>query len=161
MHPNVALLNRLFNALDAHNHEAMASCYHPEAEFRDIAFHQKGAREIRDMWRMICRDETKIEVTIGAVEADDRTGRARVIENYRFGATNDPLTPGRAVTNEIESRFVFENGLILRQDDDCDPKEWAKQAMGGIKGFLAGHVPFLRRRKARKKLEKFVEENPG
>jgi len=162
MHANAALLNNLFNALDAHNHETVASCYHSEAEFRDIAFHRKGRRQIHDMWRMICRDETEIEVTIGAVEADDYTGHASVVESYRFGASKDPRKPGRPVTNEIESRFEFKDGRILSQIDDCDPKVWARQAMKlRIMGFLAGRIRFVRSIGAKRKLDKFVEENPG
>lgn len=33
MHPNAALLRRLFRALDHHDHPTMAFCYHSAATF--------------------------------------------------------------------------------------------------------------------------------
>ena len=42
MHANEILLRRLFDALDRHDHAAMAACYQPDATFRDIAFDLRG-----------------------------------------------------------------------------------------------------------------------
>lgn len=159
MHENAALLHKLFSALGDHDHEAMASCYHPDAHFRDIAFDLQGRERIRDMWRMICSGDIAVEFKV--VEADEHSGRVRLIDTYTFGASKDPPRPGRPVRNVIESRFEFEEGLIRRQDDDCDPKEWATQALGeGFAGFLAGHIRLLRSRKAKAKLAAFVEAHP-
>lgn len=163
MHPNAALLSTLFAALDAHDHEAMAACYHPEARFRDIAFDRHRRGQIHDMWRMICSGDSDIRVLdVEIVEAGDRGGRARVVEKYRFGASKDPPRAGRRIVNAIDSRFGFEDGLIRRQDDDCDAKAWARQALGdGVKGFLAGRIRFLRSRTAETKLAAFLKANPG
>ncbi len=163
MHPNAALLHKLFTALDEHKYETMASCYASNARFRDIAFDRDGVGEIRSMWRMICREETNIEVkSLDVQEADDRTGRARVVETYRYGASKRDNEDGVSVTNEIESRFEFEKGLIKSQIDDCDPKKWAEQAMEGhpIMAFLAGRIRLVRSFGAWKKLRKFRKENP-
>jgi len=159
MHANGILLNRLFTALDEHDARTMASCYHPEARFRDIAFDLRGADEIYDMWRMICRDDVDLKVSeLDILEADERAGRVRLSETYTFTRKNGDKVP---VRNAIESRFRFEDGLIVRQDDDCDPKEWARQALGdGIGGFLAGRIRLPRSLVAKAKLAKFVRTHP-
>jgi hypothetical protein len=159
MHPNEALLHKLFEALGRHDYETMATCYRPKAAFHDIAFDLQGARKIREMWRMICRKETDITVKTDIVEADDRTGRATLVETYRFGARKRKA--GALVTNEIVSRFEFEEGRIKSQIDDCDPKKWATQAMKGpILGFLPGRIRLMRSLVANWKLWKFVRHNP-
>ncbi|HMG48835.1 MAG TPA: nuclear transport factor 2 family protein [Allosphingosinicella sp.] len=159
MHANGILLKRLFTALGEHDHLAMASCYHPKARFRDIAFNLRGADEIYDMWRMICSGD--IEVEFEVLEADDRAGRVRLVDTYTFGASKDPPKPGRRVRNAIDSRFQFEDGLIVRHEDDCDAKVWAKQAMGdGVGAFLASRIRLMRSLVANAKLTKFVRTNP-
>ena len=65
------------------------------------------------MWRMICTT-TPVTVTIEGIEADDRSGRARIVEHR----------------------------------DACDARQWAEQAIGGVKGWLAGRVRPLRAWKA-------------
>ena len=37
MHDHEELLQRLFQLLNAHNHEGMAACYHEEATFEEFA----------------------------------------------------------------------------------------------------------------------------
>ncbi len=167
MHPNAALLSKLFAALGEHRPLAMASCYHPKAHFRDIAFDLRGVDDIYDMWRMICRPEVDLRIVDGSlvVEADDRAGCAKLVEKYKFGASKGDSTheneKGVCVTNRIESRFTFEDGLIKSQIDDCDPKAWAEQAMKHhpIKAFLAGRIRLVRSNGARKKLREFLRDN--
>jgi ketosteroid isomerase-like protein len=154
MHANGALLERLFTALDRHDHPAMASCYHEEATFRDIAFDLRGRRQIHAMWDMICAGD--IRATFDVLEADDRTGWVRLVDVYTFGATPGKPDTGRPVRNVIDSHFRFRDGLIVEHTDDCDPRQWAAMALGGATGFLAGHVAIVRRRTARKKLDEFV-----
>jgi hypothetical protein len=159
MHANRALLNKLFTALGKHDHATMASCYHPDAHFRDIAFDLHGRERIHDMWRMICSGD--IEVKFKVVEADARAGLVKLIDTYTFGASKNPPRKGRRVVNAVESRFRFEGGEILRQDDDCDAKEWARMALGeGIAGFLAGRIRLLRSRKAKAKVAAFLKAHP-
>lgn len=157
MHANAALVNKLFSALDERDHAKMADCYHPKARFRDIAFKLHGRDRIHDMWRMICRPTTDIKVDVQTVVADEHSGCAMLIDRYTFGASEDPPKEGRPVVNVIVSRFLFEDDLILRQDDDCDPKIWARQALGeGIAGFLAGRIRLMRSLVANAKLDRFV-----
>ena len=159
MHANEALVTRLYTALGKRDDVTMASCYHPDARFHDIAFDLPDRRfRIKDMWRMICSRPIKVEIK--SVEADDRTGRARIVDKYVFGGSDDPDDPGRPVTNEIESRFEFRDGLILVHQDFCDAKEWARLAVGGIGGFLGGRFRFLRSLKAKRLLAGFIRDNP-
>jgi hypothetical protein len=159
MHANAALLNKLFDALGRRDHETMASCYHQRAHFRDIAFSLRGRQRIHDMWRVICEGDSAIEVRdFEVIEADDDRGCARVVEHYTFQRRKDPPGHRVPVDNRIVSRFRFENGKILRQDDECDAREWARQALGeGLGGFLAGRIRLLRWAVARGKLRKFVK----
>jgi len=59
MHANALLLQRLFSSLDRRDDQTMATCYHPEATFQDIAFDLHGQKEIHDMWRMICSGDIR------------------------------------------------------------------------------------------------------
>jgi hypothetical protein len=99
VHPNALLLERLFSALNHKDHAAMASCYHPNATFDDIAFARRGKQEIHDMWRMVCAGD--IRATFSVVHADDGGGQVSVVDDYTFSDT------GRHVRNVIDSRFTF------------------------------------------------------
>jgi ketosteroid isomerase-like protein len=157
MHPNAVLLETLFNGLNRHDHEAMAACYHADAVFRDIAFDLRGKREIHGMWQMICDGRSNIRATFEVVHADDHNGEARVVDDYTFFASDDsPPSSGRPVHNVIDSRFRFRDGRIIEHRDSCDARAWSRMAIGGVAGFLAGRLRFLRSRKARRKLDAFL-----
>ncbi|MFL6843315.1 MAG: nuclear transport factor 2 family protein [Allosphingosinicella sp.] len=160
MHDNVALLKKLFTALGRRDHEAIASCYADDAHFRDIAFSLSGKARIHDMWRMICEGGCAIEVgDFGVIEADDCRGRAWVVEHYMFHRRKSRHRV--PVDNVISSTFRFRHGRIVGQEDHCDSKEWARQAMGeGLAGFLAGRLRPLRWFFAKRKLAKFVKSRP-
>jgi ketosteroid isomerase-like protein len=156
MHPNAALLHRLFSALDNHDHMTMASCYHEAATFQDIAFSLRSKREIHSMWHMICDGD--IRATFEVTNANDHDGHVKLVDTYTFGATRDK--PGRRVRNVIDSRFRFRDGLIIEHRDVCDPRAWARLAIGGPAGFLAGRIHFLRSWKAGQLLAAFVRSHP-
>ena len=153
MHAHHEIVSRLFTALDRHDDQAMAGCYHESARFRDIAFELETRRDIHCMWRMICKT-SDLRATFRVIHADDAGARVSVVDHYTFRQT------GRKVRNEIESRFTFRDGLILSQDDHCDPVAWGSMALGGIKGFLAGRVRWLRSRAASKVLDEFRRAHP-
>lgn len=157
MHPNLALLNRLFTALDRHDHAAMAACYHPNATFHDIAFDLRGRDEIHRMWEMICAGD--IHARFEVLHVDDRSGHVDLVDTYTFGRSTNPPKPGRPVRNVIDAKFRFQDGLIIEHRDACDAREWASQAIGGPAGFLAGRLRFLRSRKARQKLDAFARSH--
>jgi ketosteroid isomerase-like protein len=149
MHDNTKLVERLYDALNRHDSEAMANCYHPKARFRDIAFDLKGRDQIGTMWGMICKGD--IQARFEVVRADEASGVAKLVDEYTFTDT------GRRVRNSIESSFRFRDGLIVEHRDFCDERAWAAQAIGGPIGFLAGRLRFLRAWKANAKLRRFRE----
>jgi ketosteroid isomerase-like protein len=157
-HPNALLIERLFAALNRHDHEAMAECYADDAGFHDIAYHLRTKRRIHDMWRMICEGESNIQVKVEAADANDREGTATIVDVYDFGRTQDD--PGKRVVNRIRSRFVFDAGRIAKQADDCDPRAWAAMAIGGRVGWIAGRIRLLRSLKANWMLYRFVRNHP-
>lgn len=152
MHSNALLLQRLFSSLARRDDKSMATCYHPEATFQDIAFDLHGKTAIHDMWRMICAGDIRASFEI--IHADDERGHVKLVDQYTFSDT------GRKVRNVIDSRFRFADYLIVEHRDVCDPREWAAMAIGGVSGFVAGRVAPLRRFKARRKLKKFVKASP-
>lgn len=149
MNPNSDLLQKLYSSLNQRLAEPMADCYHPAATFHDIAFDLRGKNEIRAMWRMICSGD--ISVTFEIVRVDDREGVVKLVDEYTFTNT------GRRVRNPVESRFRFQDGLIIEHVDSCDARAWAAAALGGVPGILAGRFRFLRAWKARGKLRPFLE----
>ncbi len=156
MHPNALLLQRLFSSLNQHDHEAMAACYHSRATFTDIAFDLRGKEQIHAMWHMICQPDdhtSDIRAMFHVIHADDRSGWVNLIDDYTFSST------GRPVTNVIDSHFTFENDLIMRQRDFCDPRAWAAMALGGVRGLFAAQFHFLRSLKARQMLLRFVDKH--
>ena len=148
MHPHTALLTHLFTALNDHDADAMAACYREDATFSDIAFDLHGRSEINRMWRMICGGD--IRATFEVVDVDDERAVVHLVDTYTFSDT------GRPVRNVIESNFTFADGLVVSQVDHCDPVKWGQMAIGGVQGFLAGHLAPLRRFKAGRKLSRFV-----
>jgi ketosteroid isomerase-like protein len=151
MHPNAKLLQQLYTSLNRHDYQAMVDCYHTDATFHDIAFDLRGRDQIRAMWQMICSGD--IRATFEVTRADDREGAASLVDEYTFTET------GRRVRNPIESRFRFQDGLIAEHRDSCDARVWAAAALGGVAGFLAGRLHFLRAWKARDKLRRFSRAN--
>jgi hypothetical protein len=154
MHANGLLLQRLFTALDHHDHPTMATCYDRAATFRDIAFDLSGKRRIHAMWHMIC-ENTDIRATFEVQHADDREGRVALVDHYTFTDTTFK------VRNVITSTFRFRDGAIVEHRDDCDPRAWAEMAFhGGVRGFLAGNVRLVRSVTARGKLRAFLRAHP-
>jgi hypothetical protein len=150
MHPNAALLHRLFTALNHDDHQKMASCYQPEAKFHDIAFDLKRRTRIHGMWHMIC-ELSDVKATFEIVHANDFDGRVNLVDEYTFSDTGYP------VRNVIDSRFRFQDGLIAEHTDLCDSRAWATMALGeGVTGFLAGRIRLVRSVKANWMLWKFT-----
>jgi len=152
MHPNAALLEKLYRCLDTKDHNGMAACYHPDATFEDIAFALRGTKEIHAMWHMI--SETDLRATFTVRRADDQGGTADLVDTYHFRDT------GRRVHNVIQSEFRFRDGLIVEHKDSCSALKWGVQALGPVKGVLSWLVPAKRKEKAKAKLENFVERHP-
>jgi hypothetical protein len=146
------LINRLYTALDRHDHQTMASCYHDAATFRDIAFDLSGKMQLHAMWHMICL--TDIRASFQILESPPTTALVSLIDDYTYSKS------GRHVHNQIESRFQFAGGLIIHHVDDCDPRKWAAMALGPVWGFIPGRIRLLRSLKARSLLRAFIRQHP-
>ncbi len=153
-HPNTALLERLYTCLQTQDHLGMASCYHTDARFHDIAFDLSGRQQIHAMWSMIA-NKTTIRAKFTVVHADDEVGAADITEDYRFSET------GRQVHQQIHSEFRFQDGLIVEHRDTCDALRWGIQAMGPVRGVIAWLIPAVRRSRAMAKLKHFIDNDPA
>jgi hypothetical protein len=154
-HKNAELLETFYKSLQDNEHQKIASCYHQDATFTDIAFNIEGRKRIHAMWHMIC--QAKVKLTKYDVEsANERTGSTSWVADYTF----DDNGTKRDVHNELKSSFEFKDGLIIKQTDDCDARKWAMQALGPVKGIAAWLVPALRQKKAKEKLEGFISKHP-
>src|SRR3954451_3434423 len=152
-HENAQLLEKLYKALQNKKHPTIAECYHQNATFTDIAFDLRGKKQIHAMWHMIC--DTDLRMSYDVENADERNGSARWVADYTF----DDNGTKRKVHNELRSRFEFKDGLIIKQTDDCDVREWATQALGPVKGIAAWLVPALRQKAAKEKLQGFISKH--
>jgi ketosteroid isomerase-like protein len=152
VHPNEQLLERLYSSLRDRDAAGMATCYAPDATFRDIAFELNGINQIQAMWDMVCRAKD-FRASFDGVRADDAAGSADVVDDYIYGDTGAP------VHNVIHSEFVFRNGLIVEHRDSCDALVWGRQALGPVKGIVTWLVPALRRSAAKTKLAAFIDQN--
>ncbi|HZI06400.1 MAG TPA: nuclear transport factor 2 family protein [Archangium sp.] len=156
MHPNAQLLTDFYTAFARRDGNAMAACYHPDAEFSDPAFPGLRGARVTSMWRMLCERGTDLDITFRDVQADDRTGRAQWEARYTFSMS------GNKVLNRVSSEFEFKDGKILRQTDRFDFWAWAHQAIGGPAGVLLGWTPLVRNKvqaQARRSLDKYMEEH--
>lgn len=156
MHPHAALVTRFYEAFDKRDAEAMAKCYHHDIIFSDPAFGELRGAEAGDMWRMLCGRAKDLSVKASNIVADDQIGSAHWVATYSFGKA------GRKVRNEIEARFEFQDGLILRHDDSFSLWRWSRMALGPM-GLLLGWTPAVQRKiraDARKGLEAFRAARP-
>jgi ketosteroid isomerase-like protein len=146
------VIARLYDALDRHDGEAMASLYAPDARFRDPAFGELSGEEAGDMWRMLTSRATDLSVELPEHEAGGGSGSAHWIATYTFRT-------GRHVVNDIRARFRFRDGLIAEHEDSFPFHRWARQALGPA-GWVLGAPPFslLVRRRALADLERFRAE---
>ncbi|MAO63894.1 MAG: ketosteroid isomerase [Balneola sp.] len=151
MNENKACIQKLYTGLQDLDAETMMSCYHSEATFQDPVFQLSSKEEIGAMWGMLCSGAREFELDFEVLDADENRGRARVEASYLFSITS------RKVHNEIEAKFKFKDGLILRHRDDFRFYRWSRQAFGAT-GMLLGWMPFFQKqvqKRAYKNLKKF------
>src|SRR5919108_288509 len=94
---NEATIRRLYDGLDRHEGEQMASCYSHDASFSDPVFPDLHGDHVGDMWRMLTARATDLSVELPDAHADAQAGAALWIATYTFGAT------GRKVVNRVRS----------------------------------------------------------
>ncbi len=179
MSPNEATLVKLYASINAKDLEGIFACYHDDStnegssragknaptHFHDIAFCLNGKSHICDMWQMICSKNKRgtksdLHVEVNRLSIDGDTGTAEVIYTYHMRNENRKKSPiGRRVRNPTRSTFIFQDGKIVRQIDIANAVLWGSKAFGGLPGFIVGHVGFVRRRLAMRKLRKFATQN--
>ena len=145
------VIERLYAAMDAHDGDAMAASYAPDARFEDPVFGPLSGEEAGDMWRMLTGRSKDLRVELAQSEVEGEQGSARWIARYTFGPN------GRRVTNDVRATFRFRDGLIVEHTDRFSFYRWARQALGPM-GLLLGWAPPLRlalRRRALEDLERF------
>jgi ketosteroid isomerase-like protein len=150
---NVQLIQDLYEAMDRHDGDAMASMYDPDGRFRDPAFGELTGAEAGDMWRMLTGRADDLSVELAEHSAEGDSGSARWIARYTFTRT------GRPVTNDVRAQFRFRDGRILEHVDSFPFWAWARQALGPA-GLVLGLPPMnlLIRRQARRDLSEFRGE---
>ena len=139
MHPNEALITRLYTCFQARDAAGMKECYQPDAVFSDPVFGRLEGEQVTAMWAMLCARAADLEIAFSGVSADAETGRAHWDAHYTFSQT------GRKVFNQIDAAFGFRDGLIARHDDQFSFARWSRQALGPV-GALLGWTPMLRAR---------------
>ena len=155
-HPNARLVERFYQALDAHDADRLVACYAPDVAFSDPVFPDLRGDQARAMWRMLCERGRDLRVVVSGIEADDARGRAHWDASYTFSAT------GRPVLNRIDARFTFRDGLIATHADRFDLWRWAGMALGA-RGRVLGWAPPVQaaiRRQAAASLRAFMAR-PG
>ena len=153
---NTALITKFYTAFSNSNAQEMADCYHNEATFEDPAFGKLNQKEVISMWKMLLeRSKGNLKIEFKDVISNEKTGSATWIATYLFSQTN------RNVVNNIEAKFEFKDGLILKHNDHFDIYKWSKQALGW-KGFLLGWTSFMQNKiqqNARKSLQNYMQKH--
>ncbi len=148
---NQTTLERLHAAFAVRNGKAMATCYHPDACFRDPVFDLRG-EEIGAMWQMLCTRSSDLRIESSGLKIEGDSGCADWQAWYPFSTT------GRRVHNIVHSEYTFSDGLIIRQVDAFPFWRWSRQALGPA-GLLLGWTPLLRnkvRATAREALRRYM-----
>jgi ketosteroid isomerase-like protein len=149
---NLSLIDEFYAAFARRDGVAMAQCYAPDATFSDPVFVGLRGEQPGGMWRMLTSRAKDLTVDLVSRDAQEDAGTAHWIAHYQFAQT------GRAVVNDVHSRFRFVDGLIAEQVDDFDFHRWSRQALG-LPGLLLGWTPMLRssvQSKARAGLDKYL-----
>lgn len=156
MHPHEKLIHDFYEAFSRLDADAMAKCYHPDAQFSDPVFPMLKGPEVTGMWRMLASRAKEFSLTHDQVSADDDGGRAHWEAKYIFSRT------GRPVHNRIDAVFAFRDGLIIRHVDRFSFWRWAAQALGPMGLVLGWFAPikWKVRKQARAGLDQFLDRQP-
>jgi len=142
------VVQRLYEAFDRRDGDAMAALYAPDGHFRDPVFGDLTGAEAGAMWRMLTGRAEDLRVEL--VEHDATS--ARWIARYTFTQT------GRHVVNDVRATFTIADGLIVDHVDRFSFWAWSRQALGAP-GVLLGWTPMLRAKvggSARQGLDAFM-----
>jgi len=153
MNNNEELIYHFYTCFKNKDIEGMQNCYADHAVFSDTVFQNLDARQVRSMWKMLIGSAKDMHIEYNQVKADENSGSAQWTATYTFSAT------GKKVVNHIQASFQFENGKIIKHQDEFNFHQWAKQALG-FTGLLLGWTPFLKnkiRKKASGNLKSYMD----
>jgi hypothetical protein len=131
------LIETFYTAFKNKDYKTMQACYSDKAVFSDEVFKDLNAEEVRNMWEMLIKRGTDLDIVFKNIETADSTGSAEWIATYSFGPKK------RKVLNKVNANFVFENGKIVKHTDHFSFYKWSGQALG-TPGLLLGWTSFLK-----------------
>ncbi len=132
-------IEQFYTAFQNKDAEKMVACYHDDIVFEDPAFGILKGEKAKNMWRMLCANSKDLSIAFSKVEVNEDTGKAHWEARYTFSQT------GRKVHNVIDAEFEFNNGKIIKHNDNFNLHKWAKQALG-LKGLLLGGTSFFKKK---------------
>jgi hypothetical protein len=88
---------------------------------------------------MLCRQAGSLDVTSSDIQADDTHGSAHWCATYLFGKQK------RLVKNSIAARFDFQDGKIIRHEDQFNFWRWSRMALGPL-GLVLGWHPRVKKK---------------
>ena len=156
MNANSTLITTFYTAFQQRDYAGMIACYHPDIHFSDPVFTNLQGKRAGAMWHMLCERGTDLQITFNDVQADDTQGQAHWEATCSFGKN------GRLVHNIIDTAFTFQDGKIIRHQDNFDLWKWTRMALG-TKGVLAGWSGVVQgkvRETAVGGLDKFIASHP-
>ena len=148
-------IETLYTCMQNKDWKGMQQCYHEEIVFSDPVFPHLRGKEAKAMWHMLLERSTALTIAFQRVEADQKNGSCYLEASYLFSRT------GRKVTNKIQARFEFKEGLIVSHRDTFDLWRWSRMALG-FSGYLLGWTPFMKRKiqsLATDNLRAFIQKN--
>lgn len=139
MHPNEVMIHQFYEAFNRGDASAMAACYHQNVTFSDPVFLNLEGSQVSDMWEMLCRQASQLDVRSSDIQADDSQGSARWFATYQFGKQK------RTVKNSIVAHFDFQDGKIIRHEDHFNFWRWSRMALGPL-GLVLGWHPSVKKK---------------
>jgi len=156
MNGNELVIQTFYSAFQQRDYKTMQSCYHQDVSFSDPVFPKLEGTQACAMWHMLCEAGKDLIIGFDAVGAFYSQGQARWHASYSFGKQE------RMVNNNIEARFHFKDGKIIRHEDRFDLWKWSSMALG-LRGTLLGWSAFMQgkiRKQAADDLKKFIARHP-
>ncbi|TNE51262.1 MAG: nuclear transport factor 2 family protein [Deltaproteobacteria bacterium] len=127
---NAETVTKFYKAMQEGDFDTIMSLYHPDAEFSDPAFPGIKGDKLEGMWKLITNAEPDIKFR--DVKAnDDGTVTGHWDADYE-------LLKGNPIHNQIDSKFEFKDGKIIKHTDSFNFSKWADQAFPGILGKAIG-----------------------
>lgn len=147
-------IHQLYTSIANGDVSKIDQCYSDTVKFHDPIFGRLTADEVPKMWKMlILKSNKKLALEYKIIKINKHTAEVKWKAVYFFGKNK------RQITNHIQSKLHFKEGLIVKQNDDFNIWKWSQQAFG-LPGFLFGWTGYMQRKiqiKALSSLKNFNE----